>query len=507
MKNKVLEYKYNPLIKQIRKYFLEANNSIWDKRNKIKIISFLDNTIAIKSFKIPHIINKIAYTFIRDSKAKRSYENSIKIGKYAPKPIGYAEFKKFGLLHDSYFLCEQYRYDFTIREPLKQKNFKDRKNIFNQFAVFTHALHQKGVEHLDYSPGNILIKELQDGEYEFKIIDVNRMRFKKFTPKEGLENFSKLWADDKDLTTIVKAYVPFIQMDEDEAINIALQASQKHKDKKMFKQKMFKHIKRKKIYQRSQKDKEFILSKISVAMMAKNADDTIDEVLDALQAFDEVLLYLNDSTDRTKSIAQKYENVNIVEGEFLGFGQSKNEAAKLSKHDWILSLDSDEVLSKALVDEISQQDFSDIHKLYKLKRDNYFLGHKTQNSNLIVRIYNKNYTKFDDCLVHEKIIVPKKSQLITLKHSIKHLFILDINQTLTKIIQYTDLGSDGKKTCYFVVVIAKSIYAFLKTYLLQGNILKGWVGYALAVNSANKRHYKYIKQYINCQKEKNKVKR
>jgi predicted DNA-binding transcriptional regulator len=49
-----------------------------------------------------------------------------------------------------------------------------------------------------------------------------------------------------------------------------------------------------------------------------------------------------------------------------------------------------------------------------------------------------------------------------------------------------------------MVIIFKALFAFFKTYILQGNILKGWVGFALAINSANKRYYKYLKQFINC---------
>ena len=247
------------------------------------------------------------------------------------------------------------------------------------------------------------------------------------------------------------------------------------------------------------------IKQISVVIIAKNAEGSIAESLDALYAFDEVLLYLNNSTDNTKSIAQKYENVRIVEGEFLGFGKTKNEAGKQSKHDWVLSLDSDEILNQHLIDEIDGLDLSDTTKLYRLKRDNYFLGHKTQSADLIVRIYNKYHTGFNDNAVHEKIIVPKDSQVVTLKNSFKHLNIVNINQTLTKIIHYTDLGSQNKKTCFFSVVIAKALFAFFKTYILQGNIIRGWVGFALAVNSANKRYYKYIKQYINCQEEQKSV--
>ena len=504
MKYKVLDDKYEDFIKKIRVHFRKSTDCLYTGRNKLKVLAYFDEGIVVKSFKIPHFINKIAYTFLRDSKAERSYSNSLKILEFVPKPIGYAEFKKYGLIYDSYFLCEKYEYDFTIREPLRQEDFPNKTIVFQQFAHFAYALHNKGVEHLDFSPGNILIKEISPQVYEFKIIDVNRMTFQVFTKVERIQNFSKLWADDEDLITIVKAYAPLIEMDENKAIKIALEASDKHKQKKLFKKKLLKYVKPKKIPGKKIEDIQKAISHISVVIMAKNAEQTIAASLNSLSLFEEVILYLNNSTDKTEEIAKNYNNVKIVEGEFLGFGETKNRAATHSKHDWILSLDSDEILNKSLLNEMAQVDFSDIEKVYRLKRDNYFLGHETQNSNMIVRIYNKNYTKFDDSIVHEKIVIPHNTTIVTLNHSFKHLYVLSINQTLKKIIHYTDLGSEGKKTCFFSVVIAKSIFAFIKTYVIQGNFMKGWVGYALAVNSANKRHYKYLKQFIHCQEEKNK---
>ena len=246
------------------------------------------------------------------------------------------------------------------------------------------------------------------------------------------------------------------------------------------------------------------ISQISVVMMAKNAEETIEESLESLKDFDEVVLYLNDSTDRTKEIAQHYKNVKIIMGTFIGFGKTKNEALKQSKHDWVLSLDSDEILNKTLISEIDRLNLQKYEVVYQLKRDNYFLGHRTQSSDVITRIFNTKYTNFNDNDVHEKVIIPKGAQVILLKTHFKHLNITNINQTLTKIIHYTDLGSKNKKICFFPTVIAKATFAFFKTYFLQGNLTKGWVGFALAVNSANKRYYKYIKQFINCQKEKNK---
>jgi glycosyltransferase involved in cell wall biosynthesis len=241
-----------------------------------------------------------------------------------------------------------------------------------------------------------------------------------------------------------------------------------------------------------------LISHISVVIIAKNAQETIKECLDSLKDFDEVILYLNDSSDRTEDIARCYENVKIIKGKFEGFGPTKNRAAEHAKNNWILSLDSDEILNNNLVSEIANIDLTDIKKLYVLKRDNYFLGANTIDKDLIVRLYNNTFTSFDNALVHEKIKVPKNAEKIRLKHSFKHLNITNINQTLTKMIKYTDLGAEGQKTCLFITVIAKATFAFIQTYFLRLYILDGWRGFVIAINNANRRFYKYVKQYINC---------
>ncbi|MDQ7047902.1 MAG: hypothetical protein Q9M39_09985 [Sulfurovum sp.] len=210
---KVTKKQYRGLLLHVRDYFEASEHTIHKARNEIKIISSNDNSMVIKSFKIPHFINKIVYTFFRESKAKKSYENSMRIADFVPCPIGYIEFYKFGLIKDSYFVSENFTYDFTIREPLVKENFLDKKNIFKAFALFTYTLHEKNIFHLDYSPGNILIKKLKEG-YLFKIVDINRMKFKKLTLDEKLKNFSKLWAKDEDLETIMREYAGLINTDE-----------------------------------------------------------------------------------------------------------------------------------------------------------------------------------------------------------------------------------------------------------------------------------------------------
>jgi serine/threonine protein kinase len=217
----------------INRYFNIQGHAIHKARNEIKVI----DDFVIKSFKIPHFINKIAYTFFRSSKAKKSFYNSLKISDFTPTPVGYIEYKRFGLIHQSYYISENFTNDFTMRAPLTDTSFEDRERIFKEFAHFTYLLHEDGIKHLDYSPGNILVQKKEDG-YLFKVVDVNRMAFKMLSPKERLENFSKLWAKDEDLNTIIEAYSAYLTMPKEEAKDIALTASQKHKNKKNLKKRL-----------------------------------------------------------------------------------------------------------------------------------------------------------------------------------------------------------------------------------------------------------------------------
>ncbi len=230
--------RHKDFVKNIKEYFNQTSNiTIFQQRNTIKRIKFEGAEYIVKSFKIPHLLNQVVYSIFRESKAKKSYFNSIKIENFVPKPIGYIEFKKFGLLKNSYYITTPFDYHFTIREPLTDKNYANKENIYKAFAKFTNQLHNKNILHLDYSPGNILIKENSWG-YEFKIIDVNRMKFKKLSEIERLENFSKLWASDEDLSMIIKEYAKINQLDENKALTIALKASQKHKNRKNLKKRL-----------------------------------------------------------------------------------------------------------------------------------------------------------------------------------------------------------------------------------------------------------------------------
>jgi len=242
-----IKYKINPkfendfkdFLLNIKEYFKENSQTIHKARNELKIINHSGLDVVVKAFRVPNIINRFAYAYLRDGKAKKSYEYSLKIGSFTPEPIGYIEFYDNGLLKESFFVSEKFSYDFTIREPLLESNFENRDAIFRAFARFSHSLHEAGIFHNDYSPGNILIKK--DGDnYTFKVVDINRMKFFdgiKMPQTERAKNFSKLWASDAILEVMVDEYRKFYDCDEEFTIQV-LYFSNKNKQIKKFKKRL-----------------------------------------------------------------------------------------------------------------------------------------------------------------------------------------------------------------------------------------------------------------------------
>lgn len=221
---------FEPFVKDIQTYFKQNHQTIHKARNELKVVDFNHTQVVVKSFKIPHLLNRLVYTFFKDSKAKKSYEYALKIGEFTPIPIAYVEFFSSGLLSQSYFIAQKFDYDFTIREPLLDENFPNKEVILKAFAQFTYELHEANIFHHDYSPGNILIK--QEGQnYIFKIVDINRMQFFDLTLEQRIKNFAKLWAKDEDLIVITQEYASLLLKDKKECSQIALDFSHKHKAK------------------------------------------------------------------------------------------------------------------------------------------------------------------------------------------------------------------------------------------------------------------------------------
>lgn len=164
------------------------------ERNTIKTIALNDENISVKSFKIPNLFNQFIYSFVRPSKAKRSFKYAHKLinrGIGTPRPLAYFEYRRWGLFKESYYVCDAMNYDFLFRDLIRNFDLPDYDNMLRAFTRFTYNMHENDVEFLDHSPGNTLIKK-ETNSYSFYLVDLNRMRFRTLDFKSRIKNFSKL---------------------------------------------------------------------------------------------------------------------------------------------------------------------------------------------------------------------------------------------------------------------------------------------------------------------------
>jgi glycosyltransferase involved in cell wall biosynthesis len=239
---------------------------------------------------------------------------------------------------------------------------------------------------------------------------------------------------------------------------------------------------------------------ISVTILTKNSQKYLPEVLSALSAFDEVLIYDNGSTDNTLAIAKTYPNVVICKGDFLGFGPTHNKASSLAKHDWILSIDSDEVVTPEMAQEIIAAPLQ-ADCVYSFPRHNYYNGKWIRwcgwYPDRQYKLYNKTKTAFTNAQVHEAIITDGLRG-VSMQQPLLHYSYDSHANFLAKMQSYSDLFAQqyqGKKYSSPFKAILHGLGAFFKAYIIKRGFLGGYEGFVISMYNGNTAFYKYLKLY------------
>lgn len=236
---------------------------------------------------------------------------------------------------------------------------------------------------------------------------------------------------------------------------------------------------------------------ISVTILTKNCPEYLDEVLNALRDFDEVLILDNGSTDNTLELAAAHPNVTIHHSPFIGFGPLHNKAVELAKHDWILSLDADEVASPDMVKQIHELSL-DPRSVYRFARHNYYKGQWIKGCGWYpdrqLRLFNRKHTQFTNAQVHESVITTGL-KVQTLPGHIKHYSYATVSDFLRKMQHYSDLFAHerhGTRSSMSKAIL-HGLFTFFKSYILKRGILDGAAGFEISLYNANTAFYKYLK--------------
>ncbi|MCF7561765.1 Kdo domain containing protein [Sabulilitoribacter multivorans] len=214
-------------------------------RNSLKLFKLDDKKVNVKSFRVPNIVNQIAYKFFRKSKAQRSFEYANKLVDLnigTPKPIAYYEFKTPFLFKKSYYISEQQACDLTYRELTTDLSYTNHEAILRAFTRFTFQLHEREIHFLDHSPGNTLI-QLNNGDYRFYLVDLNRMEFKPLDFETRIKNFSKLTIHKSMIEVMSDEYAKCIGENYNKVFNLMWQETEAFQEKYHRKRRLKKKLK------------------------------------------------------------------------------------------------------------------------------------------------------------------------------------------------------------------------------------------------------------------------
>ncbi|HEG4777324.1 TPA: glycosyltransferase [Campylobacter jejuni] len=246
------------------------------------------------------------------------------------------------------------------------------------------------------------------------------------------------------------------------------------------------------------------LKQISIIIIVKNAEQTLLECLNSLKDFDEIILLNNESSDNTLNIANEFKkdfaNLYIYHNAFIGFGALKNLALSYAKNDWILSIDADEVLENECIKEFKNLELQE-DNIIALSRKNLYKGEWIKACgwwpDYVLRIFNKNFTRFNNNLVHESLILPSNAKKIHLKNGLRHYAFRDISHLINKMQYYSSLWTKQNihKKSGVLKANLRAFWTFFRNYFLKSGFLYGYKGFIISVCNALGVFFKYMKLY------------
>ncbi len=239
-------------------------------------------------------------------------------------------------------------------------------------------------------------------------------------------------------------------------------------------------------------------SPFSAVIITHNVAETIGPCVEALgKVCDEVLVLDTQSTDGTIEICEKL-GAKVVQQEWFGFAKTKNIGNALARHDWILSIDADEVLSDELIASLKKLQ-PKIGEVYSLNRITSYCGQWIRHSGWYpdwkVRLFHRKHVEWQGDFVHETLRIPADYQIIKLAGKLLHYSYKDSADHLRRIEKYARLAAEeqfakGKRATFAKRWLSPPA-RFIRTYFLKLGFLDGRAGLTISLRNARMVRLRY----------------
>ena len=233
------------------------------------------------------------------------------------------------------------------------------------------------------------------------------------------------------------------------------------------------------------------MTKVSALIPCFNSQKTILFTLQSIDWADEIFVCDSYSTDSTLEIAKRYR-AGIIQHEYVNSARQKNWAIPQCKNEWVLIVDTDEILEKGTKEELLQA----LHNVspevdgFRIPRKNFIYGKWLRHGGIYpdyqLRLFRKDKGCYEDREVHAHLFVPGKVKVLS--HHLIHNGFKDLKTWLIKNHRYVkyevdELHKRKGKLCSTRLTIYP-IFLFFKHYLGEFGFLEGYRGFMLAVLSA-----------------------
>jgi glycosyltransferase involved in cell wall biosynthesis len=226
-------------------------------------------------------------------------------------------------------------------------------------------------------------------------------------------------------------------------------------------------------------------NKISAVINTYNAEQHLEEVLESVKDFDEILICDMESTDHTLEIAQRYgcHIVTFPKGKHRIVEPAREFAIHEAAHEWVLVIDADEVVTPELRTFLYEQTaMADAPDGIAIPRKNYFMGQFLHSAypDYVLRFFRKDKTHWP-AVIHcspeidgRVIRIPKTRKELALEHL--------ANDSVSDIIRKSDTYSDYEmprrrhKNYSLGALMGRPMLRFFKSYVIKRGFLDGIPG-------------------------------
>jgi glycosyltransferase involved in cell wall biosynthesis len=236
--------------------------------------------------------------------------------------------------------------------------------------------------------------------------------------------------------------------------------------------------------------------KVTAIVPTFNKEKIIRRCLEHVKWADEILIVDSYSTDRTLEICREFTD-RIVQHKYINSALQKNWAIPQATHDWILLIDTDEMVESNLRDEILRTLENPDPRIdaYRIIRKNFIYGVWVRGCNYYpdynIRLFRKA-CRYATREVHADIEV-YGDRLGTLKGDHLHDDFNDMQEYLIKFTRYMryetdELEKKGKKFRLRQVTL-RPLAMFCWSYFYKAGYKDGLRGFMISVNKA---YYNFV---------------